>query len=108
MSTSIKQTTDIKLKISLPKNYKIMLLNNDHTYPEAVVEVLKDIFNKNRVEAQAIMTKAHLEGKSLVVIPVTKDMAEAKIEQAKDYCKLKEKTIGVGNWTQLKFASEEE
>ena len=110
MSAITRENTKFNLKIKLPKNYKIILLNNEQTSPEAVVEVLNQIFLKNAQESKQIMLKAHQTGKAIVSCPVTKELAEAKIEQASFFCKQKDIAFGYTkpNYSALKFESEEE
>lgn len=110
---NIKKTVKEKFKIKLPKNYRIVLLNNDITSFEAVVDVLKAIFSKNSTEAKAIMMHAHMNGRALVEAPVTKEIGEAKIKQAEDYCQKREieadQFMGRPNYyTYLKFEVEED
>lgn len=102
-----------KFEIKLPKNYKIVLLNNNITAFEAVVDVLKEIFNKNQAIASQIMMKAHTEGKALVEAPVSKEMGEMKIKEAEEYCQKRENEMSHPNgmsfyYTQLKFEVEED
>lgn len=102
-----------RFKVKQPKNYRIVLLNNDVTAFEAVVDVLRVIFNKNQAEASQIMFHAHNTGRALVEAPVTKEMGEGKCKQAEDYCKRREDEIGdrYGRpmyYNELKFEVEED
>lgn len=83
-----------KFKVKLPKNYRIVLLNNDTTAFDAVVDVLRVIFNKNTQEASQMMMHAHINGRALVEAPVTKSIGEGKVKQAEDYCRQREIEVG--------------
>lgn len=66
MSTqsAIKERT--KSKIKEPKQYNVIMHNDDFTTMEFVVAVLVDIFHKDEVTAQAIMLGVHKQGKAIV------------------------------------------
>ena len=49
-------------KPKLPPMFKVLLLNDDYTPMEFVVECLERFFNKNREQATQIMLKVHTEG----------------------------------------------
>ena len=83
-----------KFKVKLPKNYRVVLLNNDTTAFEAVVDVLRVIFNKNNQEAQQIMMHAHMNGRAMVEAPVTIAIGEGKVKQAEEYCRQRETEMG--------------
>lgn len=67
-------------RVKPPPLYKVLLLNDDYTPMEFVVEVLMDIFGKGEVEAVHIMLKVHVEGSGLAgVYPF--EIAETKVEE---------------------------
>ena len=49
-------------KTKPPRLYKVMLLNDDYTPMEFVVEILKQIFHKAHAEATRIMLHVHQNG----------------------------------------------
>ena len=57
-SSTIEET-----KIEPPSNYKVILLNDDYTTKEFVVEVLETVFHKSSPEAVSIMEMVHKTGR---------------------------------------------
>ncbi len=78
---AIKEWTDTKLKE--PKLYQVIMLNDDFTSMEFVVEILIDIFHKDPVTAETLMLYVHKNGRA-VVGKYPYDIALTKIEQATD------------------------
>ena len=63
-----------------PNMYKVVLLNDDYTTMEFVVQVLMDIFNHPRDRAIEIMLKVHHEGAGVAgVYPYS--VAETKAQK---------------------------
>jgi ATP-dependent Clp protease adaptor protein ClpS len=69
-----------KSKVKPPKLYKVILLNDDYTTMEFVIEVLQTIFGMSRERATQIMLKIHQEGSAVCGL-YPKDLAETKVEQ---------------------------
>jgi len=71
-----------------PGDYIVILLNDDYTTREFVVEILKLVFHKNHEEANRIMLNVHHKGRGVVGI-YTWDIANTKVYQvhaiAKEY-----------------------
>jgi ATP-dependent Clp protease adaptor protein ClpS len=75
--------TALKLEVARPKvppMFKVLLLNDDFTPMEFVVEIIEHFFNKSREQATLIMLKVHTEGVGICgVYPL--DIAETKMSQ---------------------------
>ena len=67
-------------KPKLPPMFKVLLLNDDYTPMEFVVDCLQRFFNKNREQATQIMLKVHTEGVGVCGI-YPQDIAETKMNQ---------------------------
>ena len=67
-------------KLKEPKEYMVILLNDNFTTREFVVEILKLIFHKNPEEAMAIMLNVHNKGRGIVGV-YTWDIALTKANQ---------------------------
>ena len=77
-------TTTVKPKLQQPPLYKVVLINDDYTPMDFVVDVLRSFFNLNVEKATQIMLKVHTEGKGVCGV-FSKDVAETKSAQVNDY-----------------------
>ncbi|MDC9719753.1 MAG: ATP-dependent Clp protease adapter ClpS [Gammaproteobacteria bacterium] len=77
----IEQT---RSKISQPSLYKVVLLNDDYTPMEFVIDILANFFNHNEDQATQIMLAVHTQGKGVCGV-YTKDVAETKAMQVNQY-----------------------
>ena len=62
-----------------PPLFKVLLLNDDYTTMDFVVDVLESIFNKQPAEAFRIMMMVHTQGKGLCGV-YPHEIAETKVE----------------------------
>lgn len=75
-----------KPKVKKPSMYKVLMLNDDYTPMDFVVEVLEEFFNKTRPEAHDIMLQIHKQGVGLCgVYPF--EVAETKVTQVVDWAR---------------------
>lgn len=73
-----------KPKLKQPPLYKVVLLNDDYTPMEFVVEILETFFHMTREKATQVMLTVHTQGKGVCGI-YTRDVAETKAAQVNQY-----------------------
>ncbi len=73
-------------KTAPPPMYQVVLLNDDYTPMEFVVDVLQRFFGKNQDEATRIMLQVHHEGKGVCGI-YPHDIAASRIAQVSRYAR---------------------
>ena len=74
----------LKQKLKIPNQFEVILLNDDYTSMEFVVEVLKKFFHKEFLAAEAIMLKIHIDGEA-VCGTYSYDVAQTKVSQVIAY-----------------------
>ena len=74
----------LKQKLKIPNQFEVILLNDDYTSMEFVVEVLKKFFHKEFLAAEAIMLKIHIDGEA-VCGTYSYDVAQTKVSQVLAY-----------------------
>ena len=67
-----------KSDIAQPQMYRVVMLNDDYTPMEFVVQVLKELFGMPEPKAIAVMLTVHRQGKAVVGV-FTYDIAETKV-----------------------------
>ena len=67
-----------KQETKKPDLYRVLLINDDYTTMEFVVEVLESIFHKQPAEAYRIMIAVHTQGKGLCGV-YPHEVAETKV-----------------------------
>ena len=75
--------TRLAPKVERPKLYKVILLNDDYTPRQFVVQVLKAVFRIGADQAHAIMMTAHRKGACVVAV-FTREVAETKATLASE------------------------
>jgi len=78
--------TKIRSNTQKPSMYKVLLLNDDYTPMEFVVEILERFFSKQGEEAVQIMLHVHQKGVGVCGV-FTYEVAETKVTQVVDYAR---------------------
>ncbi len=73
-------------KLKRPPMYKVMLLNDDYTPMEFVIQVLESFFQLDRERATQIMLHVHTKGVGVCGV-FTRDIAETKVAQVNEYAR---------------------
>src|SRR5436853_292887 len=98
-NTVVKPRTKVKPKTQRPPLYKVILLNDDYTPREFVVQVLKAVFRMNESQAYRVMMTAHQKGACVIAV-FTRDVADTKAKEATE--------LGKSNGFPLYFTTEPE
>jgi ATP-dependent Clp protease adaptor protein ClpS len=75
-----------KPALKRPPLFKVVLMNDDYTPMEFVVEVLEVYFRMNREQATHVMLTVHTQGKGVCGV-FTRDIAETKAAQVNQYAR---------------------
>ncbi len=73
-----------KPKLKQPRLYKVVLLNDDYTPMDFVVQILENFFAMNREKATQIMLHVHTRGRGVCGV-YTHDIAETKVAQVNEF-----------------------
>ena len=79
----VKSKTSSK-KLKQPNHFEVLLLNDDYTSMDFVVDVLMRFFHKEFLAAEAIMLKIHIDGEA-VCGTYSYDVAQTKVSQVIEY-----------------------
>jgi ATP-dependent Clp protease adaptor protein ClpS len=80
MATNTDLALDEEIQLKHPKKYKVLLLNDDYTSMEFVIDVLMNIFHKSYEQAQQVMLEVHQKDKGVCGV-YSHEIAETKIMQ---------------------------
>lgn len=67
-------------KLKRPSLYRVILINDDYTPMEFVVDVLQSVFSMERNKATRVMLEVHTKGKGVCGV-FTYEIAETKVAQ---------------------------
>lgn len=73
-------------ELKRPPQYAVVLLNDDYTPMEFVIEILQQYFNLDLDRATEVMLTVHYEGKGIAGI-YPRDIAETKSNQVNNYAR---------------------
>lgn len=73
-------------KVKEPKMYQVVMLNDDFTTMEFVVEILVEIFHKDPVSAEKLMMLVHKSGRAVIGV-YSYDIAVTKTNEAMERAK---------------------
>ncbi len=73
-------------KLKRPPLYRVIMLNDDYTPMEFVVEVLEMYFGMDREKATQVMLTVHTKGRAVCGI-YSRDVAETKAAQVNEYAR---------------------
>ena len=71
---------EAKPKLKRPPLYRVVLINDDYTPMEFVVEVLETVFGMDRSKATRVMLEVHTKGKGVCGV-YSYEIAETKVAQ---------------------------
>lgn len=75
---------EAKPRLQRPPLYKVLLLNDDYTPMEFVVQVLETFFRMDREKATQVMLHVHTRGVGVCGL-FTREIAETKVSQVNDF-----------------------
>jgi ATP-dependent Clp protease adaptor protein ClpS len=76
-----------KPELARPPMYAVLLLNDDYTPMDFVVDVLVRFFAMNLEKATQIMLHVHTRGRGVCGV-YTREVAESKVKQVNEYSRL--------------------
>lgn len=79
-------TEEAKPEVKRPSMYRVVLLNDDYTPMDFVVQILMVFFSMNQEKATQVMLAVHTKGKGVCGV-FTRDVAETKAAQVNQYAR---------------------
>ncbi|SDK17167.1 ATP-dependent Clp protease adapter ClpS [Microbulbifer yueqingensis] len=73
-------------RVKRPPMYKVIMLNDDYTPMDFVVEILETFFGADRERATRLMLQVHTQGKAICGV-YTRDIAETKAAQVNQFAR---------------------
>ena len=73
-------------KVKRPPLYQVVLINDDYTPMEFVVDILQRFFAMDRTKATRVMLEVHTKGKGVCGV-FTYEIAETKVAQVTTYAR---------------------
>ncbi|MGM0518865.1 MAG: ATP-dependent Clp protease adapter ClpS [Campylobacterota bacterium] len=88
MGNEIEIELDNELDLEEPKKYKVLLLNDDYSTMDFVIDVLVKVFRKSIDEASQVMINIHNKGRAVCGV-YTHEIAATKVSQVKSMAREK-------------------
>ena len=79
--------TETKPKLQKPSLYRVLILNDDYTPMDFVVEVLMRFFSLNLEKSTQVMLHVHTRGRGVCGV-FTREIAESKVAQVNEYARI--------------------
>ena len=79
-STKRESELSFEHQVIEPKRYKVIMLNDDYTPMDFVVDILMKLFHKSYAQAEAIMLDIHQKDRAVCGV-YTYEIAETKVVQ---------------------------
>lgn len=76
-----------KPELERPPLYSVLLLNDDYTPMDFVIEVLMRFFSMNLEKATQVMLHVHTRGRGVCGV-FTREIAESKVAQVNEFARL--------------------
>lgn len=74
-------------EVAPPPFYQVMLLNDDYTPMDFVVDVLQQFFSMDLDKATQVMLHVHTRGRGVCGV-FTREVAETKVAQVNEYSRM--------------------
>lgn len=78
---------EVRPKLEPPKQYKVILNNDDFTPMEFVIQILMTFFSMDHAKATRVMMAVHTKGKGICGT-FSYEIAETKVDQVNEYAKI--------------------
>lgn len=85
-NTKRQDLPEVLEKTYIPREYQVLLHNDNYTTMEFVIQILVQVFGKSTQEAYSITMQIHESGKGLAGI-YSKEIAETKVYEVQSYAK---------------------
>lgn len=77
---------ELEFELDEPRLFQVVLLNDDYTTMEFVIDVLQRFFNKSYTQAVDLMLLVHEKGSAVAGI-YPREIAETRVQQVIEYAR---------------------